>query len=376
MYEWGGITDFAYRDESKYSTGRVFIMERKMFSWLLVVIFVSTLFFALPEAQSQDKVIELSHSTQFPQNHPLGKSVGLWAREIEKRTNGRVKITIFYNGTLTSPDVCYEGVVRGQSDIGEALPAMTRGRFPLMEAVDLPGYPFNAVVTSRVADDFYRKFKPKELDETHVLYIHAHIPGGIQTRTKQVRTLEDMKGLRVRCTGLAAKIVQALGGTPVAMGKLDQYDAMHKGVVDATFAGVSDLVTFKLVEVAKYCTLYPPAGYVTAFANIMNKAKWDSLPPDIQKVFTEVSEMWSEYSGKAWNKSDVEGIQLGKKVGQNRFILLSTQEGKRWDKALQTLFDDYKKKMKTKGLPGEEALKYRQELIDKYNKMYPPLKIN
>lgn len=352
-------------------------MERKMFLWLLVVIFVGALFFSLPEpAQSQGKVIELSHSIQFPQNHPMGKSVGLWAKEIEKRTNGRVKITVYYSGTLTSPNACYEGVVRGQSDIGEAVLAMTRGRFPLMEGTDLPGYSYNGAVTSRVAHDFYKKFKPKELDETHVLYIHSHLPGGFHTRTKQIRTLEDMKGLRIRCTGLSAKIVQALGGTSVAMGKLDQYDAMHKGVVDGTFAGATDLEAYKLAEVAKYCTIYPPTGYVTAFATTMNKAKWNSLPPDVQKVFTEVSETWSEYSGKAWNESEAEGIVLGKKVGKNRFIVISSQEGKRWDKAVQPLFDDYKKNMKAKGLPGEEALKYRQELIDKYSKMYPPLKIN
>jgi len=352
-------------------------MRRNNFSSLVFVVLIAAVVFCFPEfAWSQGKVIELSHSSQFPANHPLGKAQALWAQEIEKRTNGRVKITLYYSATLTSTEACYEGVVRDSSDIGEAVLSITRGRFPLMEATDLPGYSFNGAVTSRVANDFYKKFKPKELDETHVLYLNAHLPGGIHTRTKQIRTLEEMKGVRIRCTGLAAKIVQALGATPVAMPKLEQYDAMQRGLVDGTFAGISDLPAYKLAEVSKYCTLYPPVGYVSAFLTAMNKDKWNALPPDIQKVFTEVSDTWSEYSGKVWNEAETEGIQLGKKVGQNRFISLSSQEGARWDKAIQPLFDDYKKNMKAKGLPGEEALQYRQQLIEKYSKMYLPLKVD
>jgi TRAP-type C4-dicarboxylate transport system substrate-binding protein len=306
----------------------------------------------------------------------MAQPVRDWAKEIEKRTNGRVKITVYLAGTLTSPAACYEGVVRGQSDIGEVVLSMTRGRFPLMEAVELPGFPFNAIVSSKVSHEFYRKFKPKELDETHLLYLHSHIPGAFHTRTKAVRKLEDLKGLRVRCTGLSAKIVQALGATPVTMPKGETYDALSRGLVDAAMGAPNDQTAFKLSEVSKYCTLYAPAGNVATFATVINKAKWDSLPPDIQKIFTDVSEEWVEHTGKVWNAGELETFQFFKNRKEERFIVVPAQEGARWDKALEPIFDDYKKDMKAKGLPGEEALKYRQELIDKYSKMYPPLKTN
>jgi TRAP-type C4-dicarboxylate transport system substrate-binding protein len=328
---------------------------------------------AVQSLEAAEETMKLSFSSQFTPYHGVSKATVLWAQEIEKRTKGRVKILIYYSGTLTSAPACYEGVVRGLSDMGEALPAMTRGRFPLMEAVDLPGYPFNAVITSRAADDFYRKFKPKELDETHVLYMHAHAPGGMFFRTKPVKSLEDLKGLRIRCTGTSAKIVQALGATPVAMSKGEQYDAMSRGTVDGTVAPPNELLIWKVAEVAKYFDVYPKAGYVTTFAVVMNKAKWNSLPPDIQKVFTETSEAMPEKIGKAWNDVEMEGIKYGKKVG-HKFIFITPEEGARWDNALKPLLDDYLKNTKAKNLPGEQALAFRRELIEKYSKMYAPLK--
>ncbi len=349
-------------------------MKRRALSGVWSVAFVAVVFVAVASAAyGQAKPIELSYSNQFPATYGQGLASAAWAKEIEKRTNGRVKITIHYSGTLTDPVNCYEGVVTDISDIGHSCLAYTRGRFPLMEVLDLPGYPLNALVPTRVTEDFYRKFMPKELADTHVLYMHAHLPGTITTVKKPVRSLEDMKGLRIRSTGLATKIVEALGATPVAMTKGDQYDAMRKGVVDGTVSTPNELLGWKVAEVAQYSTLLLDVGYVTAMFITMNNDKWKSLPPDIQKVFTEVSNEWVEYTGKEWNRMEIEGYQHGKKVGHT-FIYLTPQEQARWRNAVKPLQDDYVKATESKGLPGKEAVEYRRQLIEKYSKMYPPLK--
>jgi TRAP-type C4-dicarboxylate transport system substrate-binding protein len=228
------------------------------------------------------------------------------------------------------------------------------------------------MVTTRVADDFYRKFQPKELADTHVLYMHAHIPGTITMVKKPVRTLEDMKGLKIRATGLATKIVEALGGTPVAMAIGEQYDAMRKGVVDGTVAAPNMLLGWKLAEVSQYSTFVRDVGYVSAMFVTMNLNKWNALPPDIQKIFTDVSRDWVDYSGKEWNSMEIEGFQYAKKVGHT-FINLSDQEQARWREAVKPLQDAYIKSMAAKGLPGKEAVEYRQQLIQKYDRMYPRL---
>ncbi len=329
--------------------------------------------FLADSAGAQSKTIQLSFSNFLAPEYGISKALIEWGKEIEKRTGGRVKIMLYHSGTLTSPTANYEGVVRDLSDIGHSCLAYTRGRFPLMEAADLPGYPFNAIVTSRVANELYRKFQPKELSDTHVLFIHAHIPGGIYTSKTPVKTLEDLKGLRIRCTGLSANIVKALGATPVAMPKGDQYDALQRGLVDGTVGPPNEIKGYRVGEVAKNFTMYAPAGYVTAMYVVMNNKKWASLPQDVQKVFTDVSEEWVLKTGEAWNMIEREGIDLGKKIGEN-FVSLSPAEASRWDKAIKPLFDDYLSTMKNKGLPGKEALEFRGQTIEKYGKMYPPLK--
>jgi TRAP-type C4-dicarboxylate transport system substrate-binding protein len=347
---------------------------RHKLSFLSLVIVCATILFFSPfgTVDSQAKTIELTYSSLFPAQYGLGKAATAWAEEINKRTKGRVKITMYHSGTLTNAPNCYEGVVNGISSIGQSVLAYTRGRFPLMEVIDLPGYPLNAVVTTRVADDLYRRFMPKEFADTHVLYLHAHIPGTISTVKKPVRTLEDLKGLKIRSTGLAAKILEALGGTPVAMPVGEQYDAMRKGVVDGTWASPNMLKGWKVAQVANYSTMVFDVGYVSAFFIAMNLDKWNSLPKDIQKIFTEVSEEWVEYTGNVWNQIEIEGYQFAEKGGHT-FIYLSRDEQARWGKAVKPLMNNYVNAMGAKGLPGQEALNYRQQLIEKYGKMYPPL---
>jgi TRAP-type transport system periplasmic protein len=340
-----------------------------------LVIAVLFLCLSVPcDAQPKAKVIELSYSSHFPANYGMEICSMKWAEEIEKRTNGKVKITFYHSGTLTPPNAIYEGVVKGISDIGHSVFSYTRGRFPLMEVVDLPGYPVTAVIPSLVARDMNEKFKPKELNDVHVLYLHAHIPGGYFLVSKQVNKLEDMKGLRIRAAGMAARMIELLGGIPVSMPKGDQYDAMQKGVVDGTVGGPNELIGWKVAEVSKTSTWVPRAGYLNTMFIAMNKKKWSSLPPDVQKVFTEVSKLWTEVSGKEWDVMDSDGVAYGKKM-KHIFVVTPPEETARWVKVLQPMQEEFVKGAQAKGLPGKEALQYRQELIEKYSKMHPPIKL-
>jgi len=162
------------------------------------------------------KSIHLTYSIFFPPTHGQCLAGMDWAKEIERATDGRVKITVFPGGTLTKANQCYDGVVKGISDIGMSCFAYTRGRFPSMEALDLPlGYP-NGLAATRVANAYYQAFTPAELNDVKVLYLHAHGPGLLHTQ-KPVKTLADLEKMKIRSTGLSAKVVEALGAIPVAM---------------------------------------------------------------------------------------------------------------------------------------------------------------
>jgi len=86
-----------------------------------------------------------------------------------------------------------------------------------------------------VIHEYQKKFQPKELNEVKVMYLHGHGPGILHSK-KPINKLEDVKGMKIRCTGMAAKIAGALGATPVAMPMGETYDALSRGVVDASMA--------------------------------------------------------------------------------------------------------------------------------------------
>ena len=241
---------------------------------------------AAPAADA--KPIELSYSIFFPPTHIQCQTADAWAKEIEARTNGRVKIQIHPGGSLTQAPQVYEGVVNGISDIGMSCFAYSRGRFPLLEGLDLPlGYP-NGKVATKIATAMVQKYMPQEVADTHVLYVHAHGPGILASK-KPVAKMEDVAGMKIRATGLSAKIVDHIKGTPVGMSQPETYEALQKGVVDATLCPIETLKGWKQGEVITSVTDSSVIGYTTAMFVTMNKAKWDSLPADIQAVFNEVS---------------------------------------------------------------------------------------
>jgi len=312
---------------------------------------------------SAQKVITLNYSNFFPAPHKNSIIAQQWCKEVEKRAAGKVKITYFPGGTLTPAAQTYDNVVKGIADIGESCFAYTRGKFPMMETLDLPlGYK-SGVAATNLVNAFYAKFQPKELADVKVLWLHAHGPGILHSK-KPVNKLEDMKGMKIRATGLAAKVVQALGAAPVGTTMPETYDALRTGVADGAMAPIESLQGWKWGEVVKSTTQNFGSAYTTAMFVVMNKAKWNSLPPDVQKIFEDVSKEWVVKQGKVWDEIDKEGYAFTKKRG-NQVITLSAAEDAKWAKAVKPLLDDQVKTLKSKKLPGDEAVKFAVDFLKK-----------
>ena len=318
---------------------------------------------SVPCAFAQGKTVKLTYSHFWPVGHPVSNLIAEWGKEVEKRTNGRVAVLIFPAGTLTPADKCYDGVVKGISSLGSSALSYTRGRFPLMEVLDLPlGYK-NATVATKLSNELYKKFQPRELADVKVMYFQAHGPGIIFTR-RPVKTLEELKGMKIRSTGLGAKIVSALGAVPVAMPMSETYDALSKGVVEGSTAPAAGLEGFKWAEVVKYCIQDFGSAYTTTFFVVMNKNVWNSLPDDIQKTISQVNEEWIPRTGKCWDDYDKTGRDYAQKLGVQN-IPLSKKEDERWAKKVSVTMDDYLSETKKKGLPGDSALKFCSEYLKK-----------
>ncbi len=320
---------------------------------LALIIFILVTSFSTARAE---KAVTLTYVNFFPPQSRISLLAVEWNKELEKRTNGRVAIKYYPGAVLVPPEATYNAVARGSVDIGLSCFAYTPGKFPLTEVIDLPlGYKSGYVATKMI-NEYYKKFNPKELSEVKVLYLHAHGPGILHMR-KPVDKLEDLKGRTIRSTGLSSEVVSALGGIPVGMPMTEAYYALNNGLAEGIMNPMESLMEFKLGEVISYSVEDFGAAYTTGFFVVMNKKKWGALSPDIRNIIEKMSEEWIEKQGKLWDELDKEGRGFTLRRG-NKIIQLSNEENERWAQRVKPLLDRYVKSMRSKGLPGEDALKF------------------
>ena len=312
----------------------------------------------------QAKTTQLTYSNFFPPTHSQSKLAEAWCKEVEKRTNGRVTINYFPGGTLTKSKQIYDGVVTGLSDIGFCLFAYTRGRFPVMEAVDLPmGYSSGKQAT-QVVNAVYKEFNPKELQDTKVMYLHAHGPGIFHTKGKAIKTMDDFKGMKIRGTGNGALVIKALGGSPVAMPMPELYQSLQKGVVEGGLYPIEVNDGWKMGEVINYVTMSYSIAYTSSFFVVMSKGKWNSISKKDQNTIEQINAEWIPKHGAAWDAADAAGIKATLNQG-HQIIGLDKKESARWKKAVQPVISEYIKKMDGKGLPGKKIVDFTVNTLEK-----------
>jgi TRAP-type transport system periplasmic protein len=321
----------------------------------LVVCFLTT------PSSAAEPVIRLKYASFMPPMHPIAQLSDQWCKELEKRTNGRVKVAFFPGGTLVSANQTYDGVVKGIVDIGWSIMSYTPGRMPLSEVICLPlGFKSGGQAT-QMANAFYQKFKPKEYDDVKVFYLHGHGPGFFHTKGP-VNKIEDLKGLRIKSDANTSKVVGAAGGTPTTMPMLETYDALKRGLADGTLLPIETLKGWKFGEVCKHTYINPGNAYSNGFFVAMNKEKWNSLPKDIQQIIDKLNEEWFEKQANMWTWVDEDGLEFAKKTGQKLVYANQAEEAKMRER-MKPILDAYVKSMKEKGLPGEEALKWCQDYL-------------
>jgi TRAP-type C4-dicarboxylate transport system substrate-binding protein len=325
------------------------------------------LFALSTHSHAAEKMVTINVANWFPITHKQSILLDNWGKELEKRTDGKVKVNYYPGGTLVPAAQSYDAVTKDISDVGNHVLGYTVGRFPLTEVIDLPhGYPNNTVAT-KLANAFYAKFKPKEFNDVKILWFHSQGPGLVHTKSKPINKLEDLKGLKMRTYGSNAKLMEYLGGTPVAMPMTDVYDALSRGVTDGLMASYESLEGFRTGEQIKYSTENYATSYTACFVVAMNKDKWNSLPPDVQKVIDQMSQEYIEKYAAMWDEIEKSGKDYMVKRG-TKIISLSAAEEARWVQKAQPIFNDYVKRMKEKNLPGEEALKFVRDYLKPFKK--------
>jgi len=319
-------------------------MGRKV-AW---VVFVVSFLFLMVSSPYAAEVIKLKLANYFPPTHMNSVMMGKYCEELNKKLAGKVELTQYTGSTLLSAPKMAAGVAAGIADIGLSNLSYTRGRFPVMEIMELPhGFP-SAWIAGHVANDFYNKYQPKDFDGYQVLMLSTSPINVIQTLSKPVKTLEDVKGLKLRGTGRLGDIVKALGATPIPIETPDLYDGLKRGVIEGALLPLETMKGFKTGELIKYVTASWRVGSAYCFYVTMNKQKWNSLPADVQKVMTDFSKEFIERWTLEWNNIDIGGGEYFKSNG-GKIESVADADSPKWIKAVQPVIADYKKDLAAKG---------------------------
>ncbi len=323
-------------------------------------------------ANAQEVTLKVHHFLG-PQSTQHVNMFGVWCDKLAKESANKLKCQIYPSMQLGgSPPQLYDQAKDGVADIVWTVAGYSAGRFPKIEVFELPFMMTNAEATSRAAWEYYDKYDRDEFKDTHLLAVHVHGPGNIYTTNKPIKTQADFKGLKLRApTRLTNKMLAMLGATPVGMPVPAVPEALSKGVIDGAVIPYEVAPGIKVNELTKY-TAEPDrkfnALYTTVFVVAMNKAKYDSLAPDLKKVLDANSGAdFSAFMGKTQEAADVPGRAQMVASG-SQITVIPGAELDKWRKATDTLDDQWAADVTAKGGDGKKLLQEARDLIKKHTR--------
>ena len=339
-------------------------MKRKLkmvFAGILIAVFAVTIFMPVSATAG---TIKLTYANFPPAPTFPCVQMERWKKEVEKRTNGAVSIQTFPGGTLLGAKAMMDGVLAGQSDIGNLCMAYQPGRFLITNAIALPVGFTSARSGSLALLDLYNKYKPEAFAKVKVLAMFTTSPSHLMTKMP-VKTLKDLKGVALRASGGAAAILKAWGANQIGMPQSAVPEAMQKGTIQGQFTSFDVLKDFKYAEMCKFAVVLN--GPVYAFSVVMNMDKWNSLPKKVQKVIDSMVREQSEWTGKYLDNHVKESVSWSRKEHNVKFINLAPSEKAKWDKLIEPVAGNWVKAKKEKGIPAEAIAADVEALAKKYN---------
>ena len=322
---------------------------------------------------AQQAVTLKFHTFMSPQSNVWLGMHKPWMDKVEKESGGRIKFEAYPAMQLGgTPVQLYDQVKDGVVDVVWTLPGNTAGRFPRVEVFELPFIMNNAEATSKAFWEYVQTAAPDEFKDTQLLALQVHGPGVIHTVDKPVKSIADMRGLKLRApTRQVTKLLGVLGATPVGMPLPGIPDALSKGTINGCVIPWEVVPSVKVNELTKFHAEFDLAGgslYTTTFVMAMNKAKYNALAPDLKKVVDNNSGMaTSAWFGKTQQGNDVPGRKTASDRG-NTIYTVSAAEAQEFRRKSRTVEVEWVEDMNKKGFDGKKLLDTARALIEKHGK--------
>lgn len=327
---------------------------------------------ALPAAAQQ--VTLRVHHFLPPTSSAQVKLIQPWCDKIAKESADRLKCQIFPSMQLGgTPGQLYDQVRDGVVDVVWTVPTYAAGRFTKSEVFELPWMASSAKAGSQALWTYVEKNAQDEFKGVRRLFMHVHDGALFHFKDKAPQTLEDMKGLKIRAaTRSNARMISALGATPVAMPLPAVPEALSKSVVDGAAVPWEGTPAIRLAELAKYHLDVPfgvPRISNTIFLFGMNEQKYNALPADLKRVIDNNSGLaTSAWAGEVGFDAVVEPYKKAAKDAGGTLANLSPAEYQRWVKATDAVDDEWIKEASAKGADGKKLLEEARALVGQFAK--------
>lgn len=324
-------------------------------------------------AQAAPAVTTLKVAHFLPTSSNFHQQVLLpWCDKISKESGGALKCQIYPSMQLGgTPAQLLDQVRDGVADIAWTLPTYQAGRFTKSEVFELPFIAKTSEGGSQAMWEYIQKNATDEFKGVKLLFTHLHDGNQMHFGKKSVKTLEDLKGLKLRAPSrIGSKTLTALGAVPVQMPAPAVPEAIAKSVVDGASIPWEVTTAFKLQEICKTHTVTAPGQAKHAysiFTFVMNPAKYDKLPANLKKVIDQNSGLaTSKWAGKTFDSFTLPARKIAE-ARHNTINVLSDAEYQRWIKATENVDNDWIKEVNAKGANGAALLNDAKALLKKYN---------
>lgn len=322
-------------------------------------------------ASAQERVLRFQHFLS-PKSAIASNFITPWAEKVMKESNGRLKIEIYPAMQLGgTPPALYDQIRDGVIDGGWAIPSYTPGRFPEVEAIELPFITsLSAEDSSKAAWEYTQKHLQRRFGDIHVMAVHVHGPGIVHKKGEPVRSVADFRGLKLRGPNRpATKLLEAMGATAIGMPVPAFTEALSKGVVDGGVIPWEVVPALKVHELADSHTLIggDKALYNIYFIWAMNKNSYNRLPADLKAVIDANSGLdTSAWAGRVMGDGDKVSEKVVRKT-DNTIYTMGPSARKEVMAIGDQIIDEWIKEMTSRGLDGEGMVRDARDLVDKHS---------
>ena len=330
-------------------------------------------------AQQTPKPIVLKCAAMAPRDMPVMLGFEAWGKEIEKRTNGRVKCEFYWAQALVKTGDEVKATGSGIADASFDVPAYHPTETPFATIGELGFITSQVDAVPRSLTELFKEFPVfREQYDRHNIKLMSFFPfsPNILGSNKPIKTLDDLKGKKIRALGILNEVFARLGATPVAIPVPEIYESLSRGVVDG-FTGfpLTGVKGFKLYEPAKYYLDYRYGNYLVGEI-LFSKNRLDSLPPDIRQIIEKVSAETVDIYTALYAKEEPGYVTPLKDFGC-KFYTLPSDEATKWKNlAGPGMWNSWIEKNKKYG-PAQEffdrflALVKKHESQSKYVNPFP-----